>query len=62
MNIYIYLIFWILGGGGRRAGSSLLRRLFSSCGDGALLSSCGVRASRGLLLLQSIGSRVLRLQ
>jgi len=63
MNIYTYLIFWILTWAwGRCAGSSLLHGLFSSCGDGMLLSSCRVRASRWLLLLQSIGSRALRLQ
>ena len=40
------------------AGSSLLCRLFSSCGKWGLLSSCGVK----VLLLQSTDSRAHRLQ
>ena len=61
MEKYIY-IFFLIECFGFGAGSSLLPGLFSSCGDGVLLSSCGVRVSRWLLLLQSTGSRMLRLQ
>ena len=44
------------------AGSSLLLRLFSSCGEQGLLSSCAAQAACWLLLLQSVGSRVPGLQ
>ena len=44
------------------AGSSLLFRIFSSCGEQGPLSSCCVRASHRDGLLWSTGARALRLQ
>ena len=38
ISLFIYLFCTVLG-------SSLLRRLFSSCGEWGLLSSCGAQAS-----------------
>ena len=42
LSSFLKIILFIFG----CAGSSLLRGLFSSCGEEGLLSSCGVRASR----------------
>ena len=42
LSSFLKIILFIFG----CAGSSLLRGLFSSCGEEGLLSSCGVQVSR----------------
>ena len=58
-SFFMYIIIYLLIFGW--AGSSLLHRLFPSCGEWGLLSGCGACACcslQQLLLLRSMGSRV----